>query len=246
MYNKPQKSRKHKKIKAIDPFNVKALEERKKQNTKNLPPKNDEQEVPRAFKELLLMGQQMDKASTDKAGKRKTKRNKKEEDDEFVKHKWENEQQFLNRINRETSNFVNEQLLKIKYDIQEKLQDDSDEGDSDEDYNVQNSTIRKETKLLNSIVIKDSTSNQKGTIPKKKRKKRKNQADPLKMTDFVAFGERNDNPPNLTPFIGKLSKKQPTEKLNLKSWDKARKHLFTSVLKYKTRKKFSRFAPEER
>jgi len=199
MHHKIQKSRKHKKLKAVDPFNFKAQEEQRKIFSDNLPPKSNDQEVPWSFKNRFSQP----KRRVESAASSQIPTKKKKREDEFVKLKWENEHQYLSRINRQTSDFVNEQLLKIKYDMIDS--DNEREGKNDD--KDEDGLSRKEKALLaDKNKLRKKASNAKG-IPQKKIKKPKKTIDLLNTHERVTFGERVDQPPNLSNVAKKLATK---------------------------------------
>ncbi|PVD38528.1 hypothetical protein C0Q70_01144 [Pomacea canaliculata] len=186
--SKPQKSKKHKKIKFVDPFYHGERKERMFAGRDNAP-ENLDQEVPRRFKELIRNTKQAaELKKKSRKQKREIIRNMKKAQDlntclepmpqapVFQKEKGETNKAFMNRVNMETKEVIKESQLEKKYRIDRTSSSHKeDEGKSKKKEKLK---LRKQAK--------------------KEREKEKKQAkteDFDKFQDKVEFGEVVHAPP---------------------------------------------------
>jgi len=230
------KSKNRKKLKPVDPFNVNSSL-KTKDGHKNLAPKDDEQEVPKSFKDLFLNLQ----SSSAAAEKKKKKRNSNVIEG-YERKPWETDKQFMARVDRSTHDYVNDQMTKIKYGLvgfeptdvlsmvaeetpkKKKRNHDKDESESA----PETSSKRKKLNPGESASSKKNDHDQKSggdgenskkkkqkkALEKKKQKKQQkadDDVDPLYMREVIPFGDRVDEPPHLTAIPKKAKKTQPSK-----------------------------------
>lgn len=195
---KPQRSKKHKKIKAVDPF-YEGDRKNRREKLSNLAPKNeDEQAIPRKVQFFIdLKG---DEKNFVKKKKRKKNRNQQHNAEplrvergmsrplkpvpKFVQGKRETDKSFMNRVELETQRVLLKSKLTDKYKVDF---DDLEQGN-----------VVKKKKSMSQQKKERLKEKKKKNVLKKVEKKRDKEGDFSDLRDNVKFGEVAMEPPAIT------------------------------------------------
>ncbi|XP_041364954.1 coiled-coil domain-containing protein 137-like [Gigantopelta aegis] len=183
---KPQRSKKHKKLKSDDPF---YFGDRKNRRTEGLnqKPKTDEQEIPKKVR--MMMAGKGPYVMPDKQKKKERFQVERgvsrpmKPVPRFIQKKNENEEAFLYRVDRTTANVVARSQMEQKFEV------DLDEAADGTTIVTKKKGLRKKEKLKERKLRK---------AKQKQEKKEEKKKDFNAFQDHVMFGETVHAPPSLT------------------------------------------------